>query len=75
MTVWKQLRGILNQMIKKETTYTITLNEVEMMKLFHLVMNNVDGELWDNDLETIYYEMKENVDTQKFNEYMSGEVE
>ena len=75
MTVWKQLRGILNQMIKKETTYTITLNEVEMMKLFHLVMNNVDGELWDNDLETIYYAMKENVDTQKFNEYMSGEVE
>jgi len=75
MTVWKQLRGILNQMIKKETTYTITLNEVEMMKLFHLVMNNVDGELWDNDLESIYFEMKENVDTQKFNEYMSGEVE
>ena len=59
-------------MIKKETTYTITLNEVEMMKLFHLVMNNVDGELWDNDLETIYYEMKKNIDKQKFNEYMSG---
>ena len=75
MTVWKQLRGILNQMIKKETTYTITLNEIKMMKLFHLVMNNVDGELWDNDLESIYYAMKENVDTQKFNEYMSGEVE
>ena len=75
MTVWKQLRGILNQMIKKETTYTITLNEIKMMKLLHLVMNNVDGELWDNDLESIYYAMKENVDTQKFNEYMSGEVE
>ena len=59
-------------MIKKETTYNITLNEIEMMKLFHLVMNNVDGELWDNDLESIYYEMKESVDTQKFNEYMSG---
>jgi hypothetical protein len=75
MTVWKQLRGILNQMIKKETTYTITLNEIKMMKLLHLVMNNVDGELWDNDLESIYYAMKENVDTQKFNEYMSGEIE
>jgi hypothetical protein len=62
-------------MIKKETTYTITLNEIKMMKLLHLVMNNVDGELWDNDLESIYYAMKENVDTQKFNEYMSGEVE
>ena len=65
---------MVKKMIKKETTYTITLNEVEMTKLFHLVMNNVDGELWDNDLETIYYEMKENVDTQKFNEYMSGVV-
>ena len=62
-------------MIKKETTYTITLNEIEMMKLFHLVMNNVDGELWDNDLENIYLEMKESVDTQKFNEYMAGEIE
>lgn len=66
---------MVKKMIKKETTYTITLNEIKMMKLFHLVMNNVDGELWDNDLETIYYEMKESVDTQKFNEYMSVEVE
>ena len=65
---------MVKKMIKKETTYNITLNEIEMMKLFHLVMNNVDGELWDNDLETIYYEMKESIDTQKFNEYMSGVV-
>ena len=61
-------------MIKKETTYSITLNEIEMMKLFHLVMNDEGGQLWDNDLETIYCEMKESVDTQKFNEYMSGVV-
>ncbi len=66
---------MVKKRIKKETTYTITLNEIEMMKLFHLVMNNVDGELWDIDLESIYFEMKENVDTQKFNEYMSGEIE
>ena len=65
---------MVKKMIKKETTYNITLNEIEMMKLFHLVMNNVDGELWDNDLETIYYEMKESIDTQKFNEYMTGVV-
>ena len=65
---------MVKKMIKKETTYSITLNEIEMMKLFHLVMNNVDGELWDNDLETIYYEMKESIDTQKFNEYMTGVV-
>ena len=62
-------------MIKKKTTYSITLNEIEMMKLFHLVMNNLDRELWDNDLETIYYEMIESVDMQKFNEYMTGEIE
>ena len=65
---------MVKKMIKKETTYTITLNEIQMMKLFLLVMNNVDGELWDNDLETIYYEMKESIDTQKFNEYMTGVV-
>ena len=65
---------MVKKMIKKETIYTITLNEIQMMKLFLLVRNNEDGPLWDNDLETICYEMRENVDTQKVNEYMSGVV-
>jgi hypothetical protein len=58
-------------MIEKETTYKLTLTDIEAVKLLHLLMNNYCvGELWDNDLESIYYEMKESVDTERFNRYM-----
>jgi hypothetical protein len=60
----------LPSMIEKETTYKLTLTEIQAIKLFHLLMNNCDGELWDNDLETIYYEMNNAVDTERFNLYM-----
>ena len=65
----------LEPMIEKTTTYTLTLSEIKALKLFHLIMNNVDGELWDNDLESIYYEMKESVDMGRFDLYMAGELE
>jgi hypothetical protein len=54
-------------MIEKETTYKLTLTEIEAIKLLHLLDTMCDGDLWDNDLESIYYEMKESVDTEKFN--------
>jgi hypothetical protein len=64
-------------MIEKETTYKLTLTEIEAIKLLHLLdtMCDVDDtvcdvELWDNDLKSIYYEMKESVDTEKFNRFM-----
>ena len=58
------------KMIEKETTYKLTLTDIQAVKLLHLLMNNCDGELWDNDLESIYYEMKDGVDTERFNLYM-----
>jgi hypothetical protein len=58
------------KMLEKEITYKLTLNDIEAVKLLHLLMNNCDGELWDNDLETIYFEMKNGVDTERFNLYM-----
>jgi hypothetical protein len=65
-------------MIEKETiykftltdTYKLTLTEIEAIKLLRLLDTVCDVELWDNDLESIYYEMKENVDTEKFNRFM-----
>jgi hypothetical protein len=58
-------------MLEKETTYKLTLTDIQACKLLHLLMNRCDREeLWDNDLETIYYEMKEGVDAQRFNQYM-----
>jgi hypothetical protein len=57
-------------MIEKEITYKFTLSDIEAIKLLHLLMNNCDGELWDNDLETIYYELREGVDTERFNQYL-----
>ena len=53
-------------MIEKETTYKLTLTEIKAIKLLHL-LDTI--ELWDNDLESIYYEMKESVDTEKFNRF------
>jgi len=52
-------------MIEKETTYKLTLTEIEAIKLLHLLDTMCDGDLWDNDLVSIYYEMKESVDTEK----------
>ncbi len=58
-------------MLEKQTIYKLTLTDIQACKLLHLLMNRCDREeLWDNDLETIYYEMKEGVDTQRFNRYM-----
>jgi hypothetical protein len=65
-------------MIEKETiykftltdTYKLTLTEIEAIKLLRLLDTVCDVELWDNDLESIYYEMKESVDTEKFNRFM-----
>jgi len=57
-------------MIEKETTYKLTLTEIEAIKLLRLLDTICDVELWDNDLESIYYEMKESVDTEKFNRFM-----
>ncbi|QGT54452.1 hypothetical protein b3_0209 [Synechococcus phage B3] len=57
-------------MIEKEITYKLTLSDIEAIKLLRLLMSNCDGVWWDNDLETIYYELKECVDTEKFNQYM-----
>ncbi len=58
------------KMIEKETTYKLTLTEIEAIKLLRLLDTMCDVELWDNDLESIYYEMKESVDTEKFNRFM-----
>ena len=58
------------KMLEKETTYKLTLTEIEAVKLLHLLMNTCDGEFWNNDLETIYYSMNEGVDTERFNRYM-----
>jgi len=58
-------------MLEKQTTYKLTLTDIQACKLLHLLMNNCDvSQLWDNDLETIYYEMNEGVDTERFNRYM-----
>ncbi len=57
-------------MIEKETTYKLTLTEIEAIKLLRLLDTVCDVELWDNDLESIYYEMKESVDIEKFNRFM-----
>jgi hypothetical protein len=58
------------KMIEKETTYKLTLTEIEAIKLLRLLDTICDVELWDNDLESIHYEMKESVDTEKFNRFM-----
>lgn len=58
-------------MLEKQTTYKLTLTDIQACKLLHLLMNRCDvEEIWDNDLESIYYELKEGVDTQRFNQYM-----
>ena len=58
-------------MLEKQTTYKLTLTDIQACKLLHLLMNRCDvEEIWDNDLESIYYELKEGVDTQRFNLYM-----
>lgn len=36
-------------MIEKETNYKFTLTEIQAVKLLHLLMNNCDCELWDNE--------------------------
>jgi len=61
------ITNIRTKMIEKETTYKLTLTEIEAIKLLRL-LDTI--ELWDNDLESIYYEMKESVDTEKFNRLM-----
>lgn len=59
------------QMLEKQTTYKLTLTDIQACKLLHLLMNRYDvEEIWDNDLESIYYELKEGVDTERFNLYM-----
>jgi len=60
-------------MIEKETTYKLTLTEIKAIKLLRLLDTMCDVELWDNDLESIYYEMKESVDTEKFNRFRKTE--
>jgi hypothetical protein len=58
-------------MIEKETTYKLTLTEIEAIKLLRLLdIMCGDAQVWDNDLESIYYEMKESVDTEKFNRFV-----
>ncbi len=58
-------------MLEKQITYKLTLTDIQSCKLLHLLMNRCDvEEIWDNDLESIYREMQEGVDTERFNQYM-----
>ena len=57
-------------MIEKEITYKLTLTDIQALKLLHFLMEKCDTELWDNELETVYCELRDSVDTETFNRYI-----
>jgi hypothetical protein len=57
-------------MLEKQTTYKLTLTDIQACKLLQFLVSNCECEFWDDDIESIYYELKEGVDTQRFNQYM-----
>jgi enterochelin esterase-like enzyme len=63
-------------MIKKETIYHITLDEIQAIKLLNLLIICKDGEHWndDFDLNRFYDELYQNVDTDRFNQFMESGV-
>jgi enterochelin esterase-like enzyme len=63
-------------MIRKETTYHITLEEIQAIKLLNLLIICKDGEHWndDFDLNRFYDELYQNVDTYRFNLFIENEV-
>lgn len=63
-------------MIRKETTYHIALEEIQAIKLLNLLIICKDGEHWndDFDLNRLYHELYQNVDTDRFNQFVENGV-